>query len=426
MKILLATLGSRGDVQPYLALAVGLHRAGHRVSLAAPATFGEWIQGYGVEAVPLRFDPQEAMQKLGKGQGGLRTMGAMLNIIKAGMQDTQEQVWRAAQTTDFFIQSATGLGVMEVAQMRGLGTVRGAFAYLFPFMPTRAWPMVWLPMRSSLGGRYNLLTHHLMARVLWQVGGPLVNDWRKRLGLKSWRSQSEMLAYAQRLPIPFLYGYSPSVFPKPADWDDLQHITGYWFLDPPPDWQPAPELVRFLESGPPPVYVGFGSMNSENAEQHTRLALRALELSGQRGLLLTGWGGLSQSSASPNVLFVENIPHAWLFLRMAAVVHHGGAGTTGAGLRAGVPSIIPAFGGDQFAWADRVVKLGVGPHVPGIKTLTAEKLAEAINTAVSDSAMRARAAALGEKIRAEDGVARAIALIERHAEQFMLPGRVAS
>jgi UDP:flavonoid glycosyltransferase YjiC (YdhE family) len=229
-----------------------------------------------------------------------------------------------------------------------------------------------------------------------------------------------MRNYARSLGAPSLYGYSPSVIPKPPDWDEYQHVTGYWFLDAQPDWQPPADLLRFLESGSPPVYVGFGSVSHEHPERQTRLILRALELTGQRGVLLTGWGGLTRLSASPNVFFVDNVPHAWLFPRMAAVIHHGGAGTTGAGLRAGVPNIITAFVTDQGAWADRVVQLGVGPRVPGIKQLTAEKLAEAINTAVNDSALRARAAALGEKIRAENGVARAVELIERHAADFRL------
>jgi len=224
--------------------------------------------------------------------------------------------------------------------------------------------------------------------------------------------------YARSLGTPSLYGYSPSVLPKPPDWDDYHHVTGYWFLDAQSDWQPSEDLLRFLESGPPPVYIGFGSMSHENPERQTRLALRALELTGQRGVLLTGWGGMSRLSAPPNVFFVDNVPHAWLFPRIGAVVHHGGAGTTGAGLRAGVPSIITPGGGDQSAWADLVVKLGVGPRAPGIKSLTAEKLAKAINTAVNDSALRARAAALGEKILAENGIARAVEVIERHAAEF--------
>jgi UDP:flavonoid glycosyltransferase YjiC (YdhE family) len=251
------------------------------------------------------------------------------------------------------------------------------------------------------------------------MGGPITNPLRKRLGLPARRSYGEVLAESRRACVPWLYGFSTHVIPKPADWDEQQHITGYWFMEAPPDWQAPETLVRFLESGPPPLYIGFGSMAHEDAERQTRLALRALELSGQRGVLLTGWGGLTRQATPPSVFVVDDVPHAWLFPRMRAVVHHGGAGTTAEGLRAGVPSVITAFApNDQPAWADRVVKLGVGPRVPGIKGLTAENLAEAIRAAASDSAMQACAAALGEKIRADDGLARAVDIIERHAAGF--------
>ncbi|MCP4593378.1 MAG: glycosyltransferase family 1 protein, partial [bacterium] len=149
--------------------------------------------------------------------------------------------------------------------------------------------------------------------------------------------------------------------PKPSDWGEQAHVTGYWFLDHVSDWQPPADLVRFLESGPPPVYVGFGSMMSRRAEQTTRITLDALKQSGQRGLIATGWGALSQSDLPDEVFLIESVPHDWLFPRTAAVVHHGGAGTTGAGLRAGVPGIVVPFGGDQPFWARRVEALGVGP-----------------------------------------------------------------
>ncbi len=421
MKILISTFGSRGDIQPYLALAVGLGQAGHRVTLATSYNFTEWIQSYGVNAHPTRFSVQEFMQKpetkatlkSGNPVRLFRMMRGVMSQSVAAMDD----MWSAAQAADFVVQSGTGSGALEAVSKIG---VLAAFSYVIPFAPTRAFPSFFLGApRFSLGGGYNHLTHILMHQVLWAgVGGPMTNKWRKRLGLRPWRSYAEMHAYGRSLGTPSLYGFSPNVIPKPSDWDEHQHITGYWFLDAQLDWQPPTDLLRFLESGPPPVYVGFGSLNVGDSENKTRLVLRALELSGQRGVLLTGWGGLTRLPTSPNVLFVDNVPHAWLFPRMAAVVHHGGAGTTGAGLRSGAPSIIPAFAGDQVAWADLVVKSGVGPHVLGIKRLTAEKLAGAIHTAVNDSAMRARAAALGEKIRAENGVARAVEVIERHAADF--------
>jgi sterol 3beta-glucosyltransferase len=415
MKILISTLGSRGDVQPYLALAIGLQQAGHRVTLSVPETFTKWIQSHGVNVHPIGFNPQEVMQKLAKSGGGLRGMRTMRQVMNTGMIEAQDEVWQAAQDTDFMVQTGTGMGALEVASKRNIPV---AFAHLVPIAPTRAFPMFWLPFRRSPGGGYNLLTHKLVSRVLWSVGGSITNQWRTRLDLPAWRSEGEMHRYSHSLDTPSLYGYSPTILPKPSDWDELHHVTGYWFLDEPPDWQPPADLLRFLESGPPPVYVGFGSMSPEYPERQTHLALRSLQITGQRGILLTGWGGITHLPDSPNVLFVDDVPHSWLFPRVAAVVHHGGAGTTAAVLRAGILSILTPFGGDQFSWADLVVKSGVGPRAPGIKKLTAEKLAEAISIAVDDSAIRTRAAALGEKIRAENGIARAMEVIERHAADF--------
>ncbi len=182
------------------------------------------------------------------------------------------------------------------------------------------------------------------------------------------------------------------------------------------------ELVRFLESGPPPICVGFGSMSDKDPERRTRLVLRALELTGQRGVLLTGWGAVARLPTSADVFYAKEAPHSWLFPRMAAVVHHGGAGTTAAALRAGVPSLISPFLLDQYAWADCVVKSGTGLRLADSQGLTAEKLAQAIHTAVTDSALRRRAAAFGERIRAENGVAYAVEVIERHAADFRRPG----
>lgn len=412
MKILITTLGSRGDVQPYLALAVGLQQAGHSVTLAAPQTFADWIQSYGVAVAPVQFNPQEAMQKLGQTHGGLRAMSAMLKIIREGMAVAQEDVWQAAQNTDFFIQSATGMGAMEMAALRDIPV---AFAYLFPFAPTRCFPMFWLPFRYSLGGGYNLLTHKLMSRLLWRFGGSLNNQWRTRLGLRHWRSERELFTYARSLNTPFLYGYSPSLLPPPTDWDERQQVTGYWFLTAVAGWQPPAALDQFLENGPPPVYVGFGSMRLKDDERQTRVVLEALALSGQRAVLAAGWGGLKQGSASTNICFVEDVPHDWLLARVTAVVHHGGAGTTAAGLRAGIPSIIAPFGGDQWSWADLVVKAGVGLYVGSGQRLQAKRLAAAMETAVSDPTLRQRAKTFGDAVRAENGIGRAIELIENHA-----------
>jgi sterol 3beta-glucosyltransferase len=217
-----------------------------------------------------------------------------------------------------------------------------------------------------------------------------------------------------RAGVPLLYGFSPHVVPRPADWPPNHHVTGYWFLDPDDGWQPPADLAAFLAAGPPPVYIGFGSMANRDPAEAAQIMLDALAQSGQRGVIASGWGGLTPSDLPDRVHMLSSIPHSWLFPRMAAVVHHGGAGTTAAGLRAGVPSIIVPFFGDQPFWGRRVAELGVGPVPIPRRKLTASALADAITRAVTDPAMRARAAALGEQIRAEDGIAAAAAHIEAY------------
>lgn len=422
MHIAISTLGSRGDVQPLIALAIGLQQAGNQVTLVTSHAYADWIQSYGVTCHPVHFDSQAILRHpemqafMQKGGNPLRVFGVMREGLGRAL-GAHDEFWQVAQTADFVVQTSTGVGALEAAEKLNLPS---AIAHLFPITPTRAFPSFFLGrFRFSLGAGYNRLTHVAMLQLVWTVvGAPLTNQWRKNLGLRAWRSYGEMYAHARRRQIPILCCFSPTFLPKPPDWDEHHHLTGYWFLNAPPAWQPPAELMRFLESGPPPVYTGFGSMNAGDGEEKVRVVLRALEISRQRGIILTGWGGLARGAESPNVLYVENVPHDWLFPRMLAVVHHGGAGSTGAGLRAGVPSIITPVAADQYAWAEQVVKLGVGPPVPELKSLTAEKLAGVIRTAITDSDLRTRAAQFGERIRAESGVARAVEIIERHAAQF--------
>jgi len=421
MKIVIFPYGSRGDVQPFLALGVGLQQAGHHVTLVAPHTMTNWIHSYGVTVQPIRFDLDEFFrtpeaQALNKSGNVFKQMSTLSAKITAGLCAALDDFWQAAQTADFVVQTIGGVGGVEAATQRGIPL---ALSFLQPFAPTRAFPSFFLPFRASLGGRLNHFTHQFVMNVFGGMYSSPLNPWRKaRLKLPKWRSYSEMLKARQSFGTPWLFAYSPTLIPKPADWEAHQHVTGYWFLDASSNWQPAPELQQFLASGPPPIYIGFGSVGDGKAEKRARLILRALELSGQRGVLMLGWSGIARLPAPNTVFYLENAPHDWLFPKMAVVMHHGGAGTTAAAFRVGVPQIITPFATDQYAWADLAVKLGVSPKTTDIHKLTAEKLAEAINTALNDSAMRARAAVLGEKIRAENGMAQAVDIIERHAAEF--------
>jgi sterol 3beta-glucosyltransferase len=207
------------------------------------------------------------------------------------------------------------------------------------------------------------------------------------------------------------------VIPPPPDWDETSIATGYWFLERDEQWQPDPALQTFLQAGPPPVYIGFGSMPSQDAEAKLQVILAALAQTGARGIVATGWGGLAAAETPDTVYLLESAPHDWLFPQMAAVVHHGGAGTTAAGLRAGVPTIVCPFFGDQPFWGRRVAALGVGPAPIPQRRLTAKRLGAALESTLQDKAMHRRAQQLGELIRREDGVGRAIALIEKEVAE---------
>jgi UDP:flavonoid glycosyltransferase YjiC (YdhE family) len=229
-----------------------------------------------------------------------------------------------------------------------------------------------------------------------------------KLPATNWRGPFDHL-YENEMP--YLYGFSPSVVPRPADWPPWHHISGYWFLDRDPSWTAPKPLVDFLESGPMPISIGFGSMTGEEAEKLVGLAVEALQRSGQRSVLLGGWADMDNLELPDTIFQIDAVPHDWLFPRMAAVIHHGGSGTTAAGLRAGVPSVLVPFFGDQPFWGRRVHALGVGPKPIQRKSLTVSKLSEAITQAVEDEAIKHNAAALGERIRAEDGVQSAVDFI---------------
>jgi sterol 3beta-glucosyltransferase len=250
-----------------------------------------------------------------------------------------------------------------------------------------------------------------MLQMIWQWYGPYANEFRKRFSLRPLRGAD---FHRILTSTPLLAAYSPAVIWHPKDWPDTVHITGYWFQDVQPQWRPSPELEAFLDLGEPPVYVGFGSMGGSSPDEFAAIVLKALAESGRRGLLLTGWGGMNVMKVPDNVFVLNSAPHSWLFPRTAAVVHHGGAGTTAEGLRAGIPNVIVPFIVDQSFWGKRVQELGVGPKAIPAKKLTVEKLAVAIRAATTDPNMKERAAVIGKAIRAEDGVGNAVKIVKQY------------
>jgi UDP:flavonoid glycosyltransferase YjiC (YdhE family) len=280
-------------------------------------------------------------------------------------------------------------------------------------MPTRSYPAILSNIRRSPSKALNLLTHLLVHQISWQVFLPVVRKF-----LKGKTSISMVTPYQQILKEqqPLLCGYSPTVLPRPADLPNHIFITGYWFLDAPPNWQPDPELINFIKSGQPPIYLGFGSMgNPVNNRDTATIVLTALAKTGQRAVLSAGWSGLGLEQKLPSAVFLlKSIPHSWLFPQMSAIVHHGGAGTTGTALSAGVPSIVIPHFGDQYFWGRCVAELGAGPEPISRKKLSAERLAQAVSIAIHDRAMNERASSIGAQIKAEEGVQQAIQIIRQY------------
>jgi sterol 3beta-glucosyltransferase len=284
--------------------------------------------------------------------------------------------------------------------------------------PTKDYPALVFYDSVRLGKMVNLLTHLIFEKTMWLTSkSPVEQFWKQEFGSVP-QDFANPFRKQQTINYPTIVSCSNYVFPEPKDWSEHVHNTGYWFLDEEIDWNPPDELQDFLQEGTPPIYVGFGSLGDPaKAAQTTDLVIEALKRSGQRGVLATGWSGMAMLDTIPeNIFMLESVPHAWLFPRMSVVVHHGGAGTTAAGLRSGVPSIVIPHANDQFAWGQRVYELGVGAKPIPRKKLTAEKLAASI-TYVSTKAVKYAAKELGEKIQSENGAEMAAKAIIHCLEQ---------
>jgi sterol 3beta-glucosyltransferase len=416
MNILILTLGSRGDVQPFVALGRGLKAAGHNVTLSTASTFELFVRDNGLTYAHM----DDGLIRLAETKAGRAAMegGSKTALIKQAMpliRATINDSWAAAQTANptVVIYHPKALGGYHIAEKLG---IPGILSLPLPgYTVTRAFPNPILMSRARFGGFFNTLTYRVMPLMVAPYSGA-INNWRASVGLPHRGIFASELRRTDGRPVPVLYSYSPHVVPTPPDFPSATLASGYWFLDESRGWTPPADLRAFLDAGAPPVYVGFGSMTGTNPESKAQMVLEALASTGQRGLLARGWGALKADSLPSNVFMIDSAPHDWLFEHVSAVVHHGGAGTTAAGLRAGKPTVIVPFMGDQFFWGDRVAALGVGTEPIPQKALTADALAKAIRTAVSDTGMQQRAAELGAKLRAEDGVGHAVSFIERQVQ----------
>lgn len=418
MRLTILAFGTRGDVQPLLALGKALQAQGHQVCLVASSHFKPWIEQHGLEAAPASVDIQAVMMSEGghdwveQGTNQFRQMRVMKKLLNRHGLAMMNDAWQASAGTEVLVSSFTSdIYAVSIAEKLGIPHIST------PLQPalvaTRSGPATLnapFPHRDSL-------VNYLFGKVLiepagWRLAGDLNNRFRQetlelppQTRRDNWRGLRRMLV---------VQGFSRHVVPHPPDWPGNIHTSGYWFLDEDRSWQPPQALLDFIKGGEPPVYIGFGSMTGRDPQRLTGLIIEALGQTRRRAVLQTGWAGIGQMPLPETIFPLDNAPHNWLFPRMSAVVHHGGAGTTGESLRAGAPTLIIPHMAEQPFWGARVAALGVGPAPIPRPRLTASNLAAAIEQAAGDPDMSRRAADLGARIRAEDGIGAAVAIIEAY------------
>lgn len=419
MKIVILTAGSHGDVLPHFVLGHALKQSGYEILVSAPKNYASLAVEYGVEYFPLSAD----IQSLVSNDTGRETLDGSKNLF-AFVRNVREMVapllrqmarelWEASQGAQMLIcHPVLEYFAQAISEKLRIPLLN---ATMWP-PPTREFHHNIFPpppamIRAVAPGLYNRVSYRLINLGLLNVLRSFVNHLRR--DILELPTKVRVSSVDQ---VPVLGGFSRNLIPPPSDWDERVHVTGYWY----PryqDWQPPDGLMHFLESGPPPVFMGFGSMLVRDPQENAKTLVKALEMTGQRGVLLSGWARMEGQSLPESVFTVDYAPYEWLFSHTAAVVHHGGVGTTHLSLRAGKPTVIVPFIVDQPFWGWRVEQLGVGPKAIPKKKLTAENLARALEMALSDREMQRRAAELGENMRAEDGLGAAVEIVGRYAQK---------
>ncbi|MEU7824712.1 glycosyltransferase [Catellatospora sp. NPDC049133] len=412
MHIAVIAMDTRGGIQPYAALALGLHRAGHEVRLLAPEDFAPRLRAYGIDVVAMAGSAEQAARSA----AGVAEMNPARRT-RLMREHTADLVVRpaadmlaACADADLITGGVGGMVAgLPVAEKLGVPFVESHLQPLGP--PTAAFPGVLTPRLTGPSPLGTRLGHRLTAAALRMPFAPATRKVRTDvLGLPAQADPKR----DPRRGLPAVYGYSRHVVPAAPEWGPYRHVTGYWMLPARDDWAPPPALRSFLDAGPAPVCIGFGSMAGGDPAALTELVVRAARQAGVRAVLLSGWGGLQQpADLADDILVLDEAPHDRLLPQCAAVVHHGGAGTTGAGFAAGIPQVVVPFGVDQPFWAARVAALGAGPAPIARRRLTSARLAAALRAVTADGGMRRRAADLGARVRAEDGVGAAVAVFDR-------------
>ncbi|CAN6921991.1 unnamed protein product [Brassica oleracea var. botrytis] len=417
MQIVMLIVGTRGDVQPFVAIAKRLQEYGHRVRLATHANFKEFVLTAGLEFYPLGGDPKVLAEYMVKNKGFLPSGPSEIQIQRKQMKDIINSLLPACKEpdpdsgnsfkADAIIANPPAYGHTHVAE--ALRIPIHVF-FTMPWTPTSEFPHPLSRVKQPAGYR---LSYHIVDSLIWLGIRDMIKDLRKKkLKLRPVSYLSGTQGSGSN--IPHGYMWSPNLVPKPKDWGPQIDVVGFCFLDLASNYEPPAELVEWLEAGDKPIYIGFGSLPVQEPEKMTEIIVEALERTKQRGIINKGWGGLGNLKEPKDFVYLlDNVPHDWLFPRCKAVVHHGGAGTTAAGLKAACPTTIVPFFGDQPFWGERVHARGVGPAPIPVDEFSLHKLEDAINFMLDDK-VKSSAETLANAMKDEDGVAGAVKAFFKH------------
>ncbi|KAJ5124951.1 UDP-glucuronosyl/UDP-glucosyltransferase [Penicillium bovifimosum] len=445
MNIVIQVIGSRGDIQPFVALGKELKAHGHRVRLATHLAFREFVLEGGLEFFCIGGDPEELMAfmvqnpsllpafrtiRSGAIQKRRREMkeiiyGCWKSCIETGdgtdLHQIKDDLWsdavdyrRRPFVADAIIANPPSLAHIHCAQRLGIPL---HMMFTMPWTPTQFFPhpLAVLHQQGCKPTVANFVSYAVVDMMIWEGLGDLVNSWRKKCLALDELDSITAPSLIHRLRVPCSYLWSPSILRKPRDWPEHIDICGFSVLPAKSDYKPPKEIEDFLNAGPTPLYVGFGSIVVDDQIKLTRIVFEAIQNSGQRAIVSKGWGnlGVDEVDVPDNILIIGSVPHDWLFTRVSCVIHHGGAGTTAAGLALGRPTIIVPFFGDQQFWGGIVAHAGAGPTPIPHKQLTVEKLTDAIEMALHQSTQE-RAQEISRKMQEESGVRDGVRSFHRH------------
>ncbi len=422
VKITMITIGSTGDVRPYMLLGRELCRRGHEVTVAAFAPFKEMITGAGLTFFHLSGDVVDLMEHLMKpGAVGMRYLKEAETAISKVAEVLLHDLMKAGEGADAIVCNFFGNTVYSVAEKYGIPCVQTHF---FPMDPCSDMPISSAPF-PKLGRWWNRLSYRIGYVLISVLEKRYLTAWRKENGVSLRRLHCKPDYTCNGHRIPAIYATSPLLMPRPACWDEHIHMSGFWWEDTSEGYMPPQALADFLAAGDAPIYVGFGSMVSGDMQETFRMVHEAIEMAGVRAVVATGWAGEQQPDCSGNVFYVDKVPHDWLFQQVSAAVHHGGAGTTASSLRAGLPTLVVPFGGDQPFWGDCVRKAGCGPEPLPRDHMTADELALRLRDLRDNAAYREKARAMGKAMRQEHGTQTAADIIEREVALWLEADRKA-